>query len=500
VNESHFNRGSWLALGAASLLILIVLGVNAYRFTLPTDGWIYDGFGGGFSTDLLGLSSGIQPGDQPVSIGGIHIEQISGDSLFIPVNAPESWRAGNTIQYTLKRGDETLSLEVPIVSWDLATAGRALIIWLRSFWTDILIAIFYFLIGVFVFFRRPGNLAAQVLLFLGAVQLSMNLLFPLTLGDYMDPFAFKAVTLLGNYIWGILLFPTLFLLSLVFPRPKHPFSTHPRLTLAGLYLLEPLALLLFGRLSALAGAIIGFSLVAVYGLLTVLSIVHSFFRMRDDPVARAQLMWVGLGIAVMACYQFVSNTILLSTNFESFFLQTSWWMSLINGMVWLSLPTFVAIAILRYRLFDIDVIIRRTIVYSVLTGILAALYYSSVVLLQQIARLLTGQAGQSQLAIVVSTLGIAALFNPLRRRVQDIIDRRFYRQRYDAERTLDDFAARLRDETDLDVLSRQVEATVSKTMQPLKVQLWLRSSPSVATPRFSVGGRVEKAGEGGSKR
>jgi hypothetical protein len=478
MNESHFNRGSWLALGAASILILTVLGVNAYRFTLPTDGWVFDGFGGGFSTDLLGFPSGIQPGDQPVSIGGISSEQISGASLFIPVNAPESWRAGDAIQYTLKRGDETLTLDVPIVNWDLATASRAMIIWLRSSWTDILIAIFYFLIGAFVFFRRPGNLAAQVLLFLGTVQLAMNLLLPLTLGDFMDPFAFKAVTLLGNYIWGILLFPTLFLLSLVFPKPKRPFSTQPRLTLAGLYLLEPLALLLFGRLSALAGAIIGFGLVAVYGLLTVISIVHSFFRMRQDPVARAQVMWVGLGIAVMAGYQFVDNTILLSTNFGEFFFQTSWWMSLINGLVWLSLPTTVAIAILRYRLFDIDVIIRRTLVYGGLTVTLALTYFGSVLVLQNLLQALTGQS-QSPVVIVISTLAIAALFNPLRKRIQNEIDRRFYRRKYDAKKTLEAFTTSLRQEVDLEEINRSLLAVTKETLQPENAWLWLRDSGEV---------------------
>jgi hypothetical protein len=472
MKEAQFNRGSWLALSAASLLILTVLGVNAYRFTLPTDGWVYEGEGGGFFMDLLGLPSGIQPGDLPVSIGGIPIEQISGITLFTPIDAPESWRAGDSVRYTLKRGDQTITLDAPIVNWKLATAVRAMLNWLRSSWIDNLITLLYFLIGAFVFFRRPGNPAARVLLFLGAVQLAMGLLLPSTLGDFMDPFAAKAMPLLGNYIWGILLFPTLFLLSLVFPKPKRPFSTHPRLTIAGLYLFEPLTLLLFGRLSVMAGAIIGFGLVAVYGLLTVLSIVHTFFQVRGDPVARAQVMWVGLGIAVMAGYQFANNAILLSTNFKAFY-ERLWWMSLMDGLVWLSLPTAVAIAILRYRLFDIDVIIRRTLVYGALTSILAALYYSSVVLLQQIARISTGQAGQSQLAIVVSTLGIAALFNPLRRRIQEFIDRRFYRQKYNTELTLAEFATTTRNEVDFDALTGGLLQVVNEALQPEGLSLWM---------------------------
>jgi hypothetical protein len=474
MKEDQFNRGSWLALGAASLLILTVLGVNAYRFTLPTDGWAYEGTGGGFFMDLMGLPSGIQPGDIPVSIGGIPIEQISDSAFFALVRAPESWRAGDTVQYTLKRGGETLTLYVPIVNWDLASAGRAMIIWLRSSWTDILITIFYFLIGAFVFFRRPGNLAAQVLLFLGTVQLAMNFILYPTLGDFMDPFAVKAFSLLANYIWGILLFPTLFLLSLVFPKPKRPFSTRPRLTLVGLYLLEPLTLLLFGRISPMAGPFIGFGLVAVYGLLTVISIVHSFFRVRGDLVARAQAMWVGLGIAVIAGYQFLNNVLLLSTNWVGFY-ETSWWMSLIDGLVWLSLPTVVAIAILRYRLFDIDVIIRRTLQYSLLTGLLALLYFGSVTLLQSLFSTFTGS--QSAIALVISTLGIAALFTPLRRRIQSFIDQRFYRRKYDTEQTLEAFAISLRQEVNLEEISRNLLGVVQGAMEPEGASLWfIRSS------------------------
>jgi len=482
MKEDQFNRGSWLALGAASLLILTVLGVNAYRFTLPTDGWAYEGYGGGFFMDLMGLPSGIQPGDIPVSIGGIPIEQISDSAFFAPVRAPESWRAGDTVRYTLKRGGETLTLDVPIVNWDLASAGRAMISWLRSSWTGNLITIFYFLIGAFLFFRRPGNLAAQVLLFLGTVQLAMMFILYSTLGDFMDPFAVKAFSLLANYIWGILLFPTLFLLSLVFPRPKRPFSTHPRLTLAGLYLLEPLALLLFGRLSTMAGAIIGFGLVALYGLLTVISIFHTFFRVRSDPVARAQAMWVGLGIAIMAGYQFLSNVLLLSTNFGGFY-ETSWWMSLIDGLVWLSLPITVAVAILRYRLFDIDVIIHRTLVYGSLTAALALTYFVSVLMLQNLLQALTGQS-QSPVVIVISTLAIATLFNPLRKRVQNEIDRRFYRRKYDTEQTLEAFATSLRQEVNLDEISSSLLRAVQGAMEPEGVSLWLIRSSGTGSHRL----------------
>ena len=138
------------------------------------------------------------------------------------------------------------------------------------------------------------------------------------------------------------------------------------------------------------------------------------------------------------------------------------------------MPVAVGIAVLRYHLYNIDLLINRTLVYGTLTVTLALVYFGGVATTEAILRALTGQEQQPQLAVVVSTLVIAALFNPLRRRIQSFIDRRFYRRKYDARKTLEAFSAKLRDETDLDALNAALVGVIRDTMQPAHVSLWLR--------------------------
>ena len=163
------------------------------------------------------------------------------------------------------------------------------------------------------------------------------------------------------------------------------------------------------------------------------------------------------------------------------------WVGFVLSMIgFLGIPVAAGIAVLKYRLYEIDIIINRTLVYGPLTATLALVYFGVVAITQAFFRALTGQEEQPQLAIVVSTLVIAALFNPLRRRIQSFIDRRFYRRKYDAAKTLEAFSAKLRDETDLEALNNELVGVVRETMQPAHVSLWLR--PDTASKRDEAPG------------
>jgi hypothetical protein len=143
----------------------------------------------------------------------------------------------------------------------------------------------------------------------------------------------------------------------------------------------------------------------------------------------------------------------------------------------LFIPISIAIAILRSQLYDIDTIINKTLVYGLLTGFLAAIYLGLIFVLQSLVRALTGQISQTPVAIVVSTVVIYALFQPLRRRIQQVIDRRFYRSKYDAAKIIANFSSTLREEVDLNTLREHLLTVVQETMQPAHVSLWLRSPP-----------------------
>jgi hypothetical protein len=199
-----------------------------------------------------------------------------------------------------------------------------------------------------------------------------------------------------------------------------------------------------------------------------------YVRLRQARgVERQQIKWFAYAAAIYAV-SIVLNVINLAIDAPLWFERGSTAIFTVAGM---TIPISIGIAILSYRLYDIDRIINRTLVYGSLTVTLGALYFGGIVLLQRVFDLLTGAGEKSTLAVVASTLVIAALFNPLRRWVQGFVDRRFYRYKYDAAKTLEAFGSRLRDETDLEALSNDLVGVVRGTMQPEHVTLWLRPDP-----------------------
>ena len=260
------------------------------------------------------------------------------------------------------------------------------------------------------------------------------------------------------------------LLMLLFPTGRLPSRRWRPLawtsTTAGAVLL---ALVLFfdnpdqvgGAISIAAVAVVSVIFASIF--LSALSIVVRYRR--ASGAERQQLKWFALA-AVLIGVVTAGHLLFLDLLLPEALL------TLLDAATITGLYVAVGIAILRYRLYDIDIIINRTLVYGSLTVTLVLVYLGSVIGLQYILRALAGQ--ESQLAIVASTLAIAALFNPLHRRIQASIDRLFYRRKYDAAKTLEEFSAKLRDETDLDALNSDLVKVVRDTIQPEHVSLWLR--------------------------
>jgi hypothetical protein len=338
--------------------------------------------------------------------------------------------------------------------------------------------------------RRPGNPIGWILL---AAGLSM------TLGDFADGYAVHGLlaqpgslpgaavmawvsewtrgpTLLGGFALVFLLFPEgqalsprwrpivwltvaiTPLLGLLVFQPG-PFNDYPTVT-------NP-----FGIGGTAGRMIIGAGNAAFFLLLAVLaasglSLFLRFRRATGDE--RQQLKWFASGGAVLILAFLIAPFIWFTPAFNN---SPLWPILFVLSLV--AIPLSAGVAILKYRLYDIDLIIRRTLVYSVLSGLLLFVYFGSVVLLQTLLRSLTGQE-QSQVVVVVSTLGIAALFNPLRHRIQGLIDRAFYRRQYDAAQVLAAFRASARDEVQLSLLIERLLQATDRAVQPEHASVWLK--------------------------
>jgi hypothetical protein len=199
---------------------------------------------------------------------------------------------------------------------------------------------------------------------------------------------------------------------------------------------------------------------------------------RSDQETREQIKWLAFAASFVGLTYFgtLASGLLLAPESYTTNETAPLWVSLSQLLSYISfagVPIAIGFAVLKYRLYDIDIIINRALVYGSLTATLVALYFGGIIVLQRTFVFVTGE--ESTLAVVASTLAIAALFNPLRRRIQVLVDRRFYRRKYDAAKTLEAFSMKLRDETDLDALNDDLVGVVRDTMQPAHVSLWLRT-------------------------
>jgi hypothetical protein len=333
---------------------------------------------------------------------------------------------------------------------------------------------FYFVwvVVAFVIFWRKSNdwMALLVALFL--------ILFPATqsLGSPGDvgaayPFLQVLTSILDDLGWILLL-----LFFFLFPDGQFV----PRWTAWGVlcYVLVNILGNLFPSLpsSGVISFILGLPLLVLVVGVGLFSQLYRYIRI-SSPIQRQQTKWVLFGViaAVILFIVLAFPLIPIPKAVRGTVLGVLIDNTLFYCVV-LLIPLSIGFSILRYRLYDIDLLINRTLVYGTLTVLLALIYFGSVFVLQNLVRGFTGQVGQSPLIIVGSTLAIAALFQPLRRRIQRIIDRRFYRQKYDAARTLATFSATLRNEVELNQLREHLITVVQETMQPTHVSLWLRSS------------------------
>jgi hypothetical protein len=361
--------------------------------------------------------------------------------------------------------------------------------------TDLLIGVPFLafpIMGALIASRRPHNP-------IGWICLAVGFLFVLLgVSEYYGVYGVArpgsvpfpvGVAWLGNWLWmpAVGLFATY--LFLLFPDGRLPsrrwrllawFSGTVILVLSLGFALAPGPVASLPRgirnpfgLEGLAwlsdAANVGFPLLALCILASVVSLVLRYRRSRGEE--REQIKWIAFAASVIGLLFLIGLVISFIYGSEP----PSWtrFLDTMTGLSYTGVPIAMGFAVLKYRLYDIDVIINRALVYGSLTATLVALYFGLIVVLQRVFVLLTGQ--QSTLAVVASTLLIAALFTPLRRRIQGFIDRRFYRRKYDARKTLEAFSVKLRDETDLEALNSELVGVVRETMQPAHVSLWLRS-------------------------
>lgn len=488
-----FLRSPRSTLFLALLVIALSVAQLLYRFSLPTDGWSYtrDTTGAGtymkVERNISGqVAAGLNEGDILLAVEDQPVARMLEGALTLSPARPSGWQVGGTVNYTVERFHHSLTVPVTLLRLPpgklLLNAGRNLLLNPSP--------LVMLLIAFFVYFRDPLNGPSRnLLLFSAAVFASDSVSQAVSGSNVLSPaelfytWAYWPAQALVSLIWPFVIGPLFIHLLLSFPATRGQLRGFRDQILAVVYAIMPVLTILIG--ASTRGQTLNFwltwnsfsYLVFVLVILTAIGIMVYSLRTTRDPAGRAQLRWLASG-AILTSLGALLGSLVILLRLPGFEMLLAW---TATRLLMLAFPVAVAIAILRYRLFEIDLIIHRTVVYGVLSGLLGGIYVGSVVLLQSVFRALTGQ--RSPVAIVLSTLTIAALFVPLRRRVQSLLDRRMYHRKYDAERTITSFSATVRDEVDLDQISARVVGVVEDTMQPKDVSLWLRPLPSTRHER-----------------
>jgi hypothetical protein len=420
-------------------------------------------------TPLVTQPGGLRQGDIVIAAEGHSLESWA-EALFRPGATYPHLRFGQTVTYTVLREGHLIKVPVVLESYPVVAL-------LQDEGGYIAFALFFALVGTFVLLRRPNDRAARTL-FQSAwcLLVAMPWVVGLQVSDLFGgpSFWLYQVIVLGIFI---LFWISLLHFTLVFPA-QHPLTIGRPWIIPLIYIVPYACYLVFlAATRYLAPSILSWiglwepgesALGLLYVALSVVAMSLSY-RASHNTAMRKKIRWVVYatvlsGGGAILLWIFPADVLrhpLLNTN--------------MLGLLLIPFPLGIAIAILRYQLFDIDIIIHRTLVYSTLTLLLAVIYEVSVFTLQSLTSGLTFIRG-NQLAIVASAFLIGGLFKPLHGRTQALVDRRFYRRKYNAARTLASFSTTIRDEVDLNQLGIKLMSVVDETMQPAHVSLWLRPS------------------------
>jgi signal transduction histidine kinase len=454
-DDSRFDRSSRLVVSLALLLLFISVAQKVYRFTLPTDGFSTHAAEISnapiFQDNLLGFPSPLQKGDEFIAVNGVSYDMRVRSSMLL---RPESrtLKAGDTAQYTVLRNGREVTLEVPLYHWTFQGIVNAFWGRVRQGFPSNYANWFVLLLVVFVFWQRPRNITAQLMLLFYTVELSIfisRLASSVSVADLVDPFAYWLGLTLGHVSYSIFEAPLMLHLCLTFPQPKS-FLRGRSWLIVGLYVFP---WLMFFLDIAFDVGVLAFIVAGFYALLCAFALTHTFITVKD-PVSAARVRWFAFGFAVSSFFVILyvlNNFALIPRELYSVVSVFP------SGVV---LTVCLAIAVLGYRLFDIDIIINRTLVYGALSACVIGLY----VLVVGALGVLFREQGNLILSLLATGF-VAVLFQPLRERLQTFVNRLMYGEREEPYKLFSKLNQRIESAVEPEKVLPTVLETISQALK-----------------------------------